>query len=125
MSIGRRAQIAFATYTPHITFGAAISVIVLGAIFGWPHVVSVLRQETGETEQVSGVVVSSGVYEHGGTNLSGRTQAIMIVKLGDGELVRVATPNSVPFQVGAPVTLKKYEMNFGQPAYSLDETDGK
>ena len=122
MSFRRRAQIALATYAPHITLGVALSVIIMSAAFGWLQVVPVLRHRTGDSQQVSGTVVSSGVYEHGGTRLSGRTQAIMVVKLSDGEFVQVGTPNSIPFEVGAAVTLKKYEMSFGQPTYILDST---
>jgi hypothetical protein len=125
MSFRRHVQIALATYAPHITLGVALSLIIMSVAFGWLQAVPVLRQRTGESEQVSGTVVSSGVYEHGGTRLSGRTQAIMVVKLTDGELVQVGTPNSIPFQVGAAVTLKKYEMSFGQPGYVLDSTTRK
>jgi len=78
-----------------------------------------LRHSSGESNDVEGIVRSFGMYETGGSALSGRGAVIATVVLPDGRVVRAGTKPGVFLEPGAKVKVREFPQNFGQPLYGV------
>jgi hypothetical protein len=77
------------------------------------------RYPTGASQEIEGIVETSGMYDTGGSSLHGRVAALATIRLSSGALVRAGVLGGLPISKGTRVLLLESPQNFGTPNYAV------